>query len=63
MEILTSKNKYNYTIKQLIIDYSKKEFTVNYGGESKIAKKNTTTKYINDKIKALTDAGFRQAGA
>ena len=59
-EILTSKNKYNYTIKQIIIDYEKKEFLINFGGASKIAKKNSTTKKINEKIEELKILNFKQ---
>lgn len=60
VEILTSKNKYNYTTKQIIIDYTKKEYQVINGCAARIAKKNSTTKAINEKIEQLKAAKFKQ---
>lgn len=57
-EILTSKNQFNFSIKQLIIDYTNKKYLINYGGQCRIAKKNSTTKAINQKIEQLREAGF-----
>ena len=58
IEILTSKNKYNYTIKQILIDYELKTFEIKHGGASKIAPKNATTKRINETAEKLRAAGF-----
>lgn len=58
IEILTSKNQFNYSIKQIIINYNDKTYKTYYGGQCKIAKKNSTRKAINEKIKQLTLAGF-----
>lgn len=54
----TSKNKYNYSIKQIIINYTAKTYEVRHGGECRIEKKNSTTKAINEKINELRAAGF-----
>lgn len=58
IEILTSKNQYNYTIKQILIDYNLKTFEIKYGGETKIAPKNASTKKINETAEKLRAAGF-----
>ena len=57
-EILTSKNQFNYSIKQIVIDYDKMTYSVYYGGECRIAKANSSTKNINNKISQLQEAGF-----
>lgn len=57
-EILTSKNQFNYSIKQILIDYTNKRIFIYYGGQCRIAKKNSTTKAINQKIEQLRAAGF-----
>lgn len=58
IKIYTSKNQYNYSIKQIIIDYTAKTYEVKHGCECKIEKKNSTTKAINEKIEELKAAGF-----
>lgn len=62
IEILTSKNQFNYTIKQIIIDYTNKKYEVFCGSSAKIAKKNSTTKAINEKIEQLNAAQFERVG-
>lgn len=57
-QIYTSKNQYNYSIKQIIIDYEHKTYNVNYGASCKIAKKNATTKLINQKIEECKMLNF-----
>lgn len=54
----TSKNKYNYSIKQIIINYTAKTYEVRHGGECRIEKANSTTKAINEKIEECKAAGF-----
>ena len=54
----TSKNKYNYSIKQIIINYTAKTYEVRHGSECRIEKKNSTTKAINEKIDECKAAGF-----
>lgn len=56
--IYTSKNQYNYSIKQLIINYETKTYKLLYGGECRISPKNATTKFINNKIQELNLLGF-----
>lgn len=58
LEILTSKNQFNYSIKQIIVDYTNKTYLINYGSQCQISKKNSTTKAINQKIEQLQAAGF-----
>ena len=58
LQIYTSKNQYNYSIKQIVIDYENKTYTVNYGASCRIAKKNATTKFINEKIKECEMLNF-----
>ena len=58
IETLTSKNQFNYSIKQIIINYSAKVYEVRHGAECRIEKKNSTTKAINNKIEELKAAGF-----
>lgn len=58
----TSKNQYNYSIKQIIIDYTAKTYEVRHGAECRIEKKNTTTKAINEKIEECKAAGFKLIG-
>lgn len=58
--ILQYKNKYNYTIKQLKINYSKKMFEV---GQFKIgADKTVTKKAFNEKIEDLKKINFKNIG-
>lgn len=54
--ILQCKNKYGYTVKQLLIDYDKKSFSV--GSFTIGANKTTTKKAINEKIEELRALGF-----
>lgn len=54
----TSKNQFNYSIKQITIDYTAKTYTVRHGGECRIEKKNATTKAINEKIAECEAMGF-----
>lgn len=42
--IYTSKNQYNYSIKQLTIDFDNKTYELRYGGQCRIAKKNSPPK-------------------
>lgn len=60
IKIYTSKNQYNYSIKQIIIDYTAKTFEVRCGAECRIEKKNSTTKAINEKIEELKQLNFKQ---
>lgn len=54
----TSKNQFNYSIKQITIDYTTKTYSVRYGSECRIEKKNATTKAINEKIAECEALGF-----
>ena len=54
--ILQCKNQYGYTVKQLLIDYGKKTFSV--GLFTIGADKTTTKKAINEKIEELRALGF-----
>ena len=54
---LSCKNKYGYTIKQLIINYENRTYSV---GDFKIMKANSTLKNINEKIEELKMCGFRE---
>ena len=58
IEILTSKNQFNYTIKQILINYDLKTFEIKHGGAAKIAPKNASTKRINETAEKLRAAGF-----
>lgn len=58
VEILTSKNQYNYTIKQIIINYGLKTFEIRHADTARIAPKNATTKRINETAEKLRAAGF-----
>lgn len=60
VEILTARNKYNITSKQIIIDYEKREYQVFFGCEGKNEKRNSTKKAINEKIDQLKVAGFKE---
>ena len=56
--ILQCKNKYGYTVKQLLIDYEKKTFSV---GSFRIgADKTITKKAITEKIEELRALGFAE---
>lgn len=57
MKYLSCKNKYGYTIKQLMIDYENNTYSI---GSFKIMKANSTLKNINDKIEELKKLGFRE---
>jgi hypothetical protein len=59
--IMQCKNKYGYTVKQLLIDYDKKSFSV--GSFTIGADKTTTKKAINEKIEELCAAGFLEVVA
>lgn len=59
----TSKNIYNYSIKQLIIDFDNKTYELRHGGQCRIAKKNSTTKAINEKVEELKAIGFKEITA
>lgn len=59
----TSKNQYNYSIKQLIIDFDNKTYELRHGGQCRIAKKNSTTKAINEKVEELKAIGFKEITA
>lgn len=59
-KIYTSKNQYNYSIKQLIIDFDNKTYELRHGGQCRIAKKNSTTKAINEKVEELQAMGFKK---
>lgn len=59
-KIYTSKNQYNYSVKQLIIDFNNKTYELRYGGQCRIAKKNSTTKAINGKVEELKAMGFKE---
>ena len=59
-KIYTSKNQYNYSIKQLIIDFDNRTYELNFGGRCRIAKKNSTTKAINEKVEELQAMGFEE---
>ena len=55
---LTCKNKYGYTIKDLLIDYENKTFKVGdlfWGGATIVTKK-----FINAKIEELKILGFKE---
>lgn len=54
----TSKNQFNYSIKQITIDYTAKTYEVRHGAQCRIEKKNATTKAINEKIEECRAAGF-----
>lgn len=54
---LSCKNKYGYTIKQLMINYENRTYSV---GDFKIMKANSTLKNINEKIEELKKCGFRE---
>ena len=58
--IMTSKNQYNYAIKQLLIDRTNKKYEVRYGSSSAIAPKNSTTPKINHMIEDLKYFGFKE---
>lgn len=60
IKVYTSKNQYNYSIKQIIINYTAKTFEVRHGAECRIEKKNSTTKAINEKIEELKQLNFKQ---
>lgn len=62
IKIYTSKNQYNYSIKQIIINYTAKTYEVRHGGACRIEKKNSTTKAINEKIEECKAAGFVLVG-
>lgn len=61
IEILTAKNQYNYTTKQIIIDHEAKTFKI-CGQDGKIAKKNSTKKAINRRALELLAIGYKQEG-
>ena len=54
----TNKNQFNYSIKQITIDYTTKTYIIRCGGECRIEKKNATTKEINEKIAECEAMGF-----
>lgn len=58
IKIIQCKNKYNYTIKQLKIDYINKTFSI--GSFTIGADKTTTKKAINEKIEELKKLNFVQ---
>lgn len=58
----TSKNQFNYSIKQITIDYTAKTYEVRHGAACRIEKKNSTTKAINEKIEECKTAGFKLVG-
>ena len=62
-KVYTSTNKYNYSIKQLIIDFDNKTYEINFGEQCRIAKKNSTTKAINEKVEELKAIGFKEITA
>lgn len=56
--ILQCKNTYGYTVKQLLIDYDSKAFSI---GSFRIgADKTITKKAINEKIEELRALGFAE---
>ena len=57
IKYLSCKNKYGYAIKQLMIDYENRTYSV---GDFKIMKANSTLKNINEKIQELSKLGFRE---
>lgn len=57
IKYLSCKNKYGYTIKQLMIDYENRTYSV---GSFKIMKANSTLKNINERIEELKASGFRE---
>jgi hypothetical protein len=58
IKIIQCKNKYNYTIKQLKIDYKNKTFSI---GSFRIGADMTTTKKaLNEKIEELKKLDFVQ---
>lgn len=57
IKYLSCKNKYGYTIKQLMIDYENRTYSV---GDFKIMKANSTLKNINERIEELKASGFRE---
>ena len=57
IKYLSCKNKYGYTIKQLMIDYENNTYSI---GSFKTMKANSTLKNINDKIEELKKLGFRE---
>ena len=58
--ILTSKNQFNYSVKQIEIDYDNKTFKVMHGGQCLISRKNSTTKAINQKIAEMQAIGIKE---
>ena len=62
IKTFTSKNQYNYSIKQITIDYINKKYEIRHGGQCRIEKKNSTTKAINEKIKECEAMGFQLVG-
>ena len=58
IKILQCKNKFNYTIKQLKIDYKNKTFSI--GSFTIGADKTTTKKAIDEKIEELKKLDFVQ---
>ena len=62
-KIYTSKNQYNYSIKQLTIDFDNKTYELRHGGQCRIAKKNSTTKAINEKVEELKAISFKEITA
>lgn len=57
IKYLSCKNKYGYTVKQLMIDYENRTYSV---GSFKIMKANSTLKNINERIEELKVSGFRE---
>lgn len=57
IKYLSCKNKYGYTIKQLMIDYENRTYSV---GDFEIMKANSTLKNINERIEELKKLGFRE---
>ena len=58
IKILQCKNKYNYTIKQLRINYTTKTFSV--GSFCIGANKTVTKKALNEKIEELKQLNFKE---
>lgn len=57
IKYLSCKNKYGYTVKQLMIDYENRTYSV---GSFKIMKANSILKNINERIEELKASGFRE---
>ena len=57
IKYLSCKNKYGYTVKQLMIDYENRTYSV---GSFKIMKANSTLKNINERIEELKKSGFKE---